>query len=304
MGDCPFIYRAGVWKPRTSPATFQGAGLPALSWLQRVKRELFLPVATEVATVEQVQAAVQAQIDYLWIGARTCTNPIAVQQLADALQGCKGIQGIFIKNPMHEDAALWLGNIQRLEATHMPVIPIHRGCNHRPCWEMAYTLHQQRPDLPLMIDASHLCGQREGIAAILDTAQTLHYSGAMLEVHTCPEQALSDAQQQVTPAQAAALVAKGDEARRREGDEEELLWLRAMIDETDDALWEMISHRMDICRQIGEYKRHHHMPVLQPQRFEQILERRIKWSQHIGLSPDAVTTMMKTLHTESVRVQS
>mgnify|MGYP002517970033 FL=1 len=201
-----FIFRAGVWKPRTSPSTFQGVGTEALQWLQEVKQQFGIEIATEVATPAHVKEALQAGIDYLWIGARTSANPIAVQEIADALLTTRSetyrggqLKGIFIKNPVNEDAALWLGNIERLEKTGIPVMAIHRGCAHKPCWAMAHHIRTQRPDIPILLDPSHMSGDATKIPSLMKKIDELQLDGAMIEVHYNPQEALSDAQQQIKP---------------------------------------------------------------------------------------------------------
>lgn len=232
------IFRAGVWKPRTRPDTFQGIGDEALEWLQLVRKETGAPVATEVATAEHLRKALAAGVDYLWLGARTTANPIQVQELADTLANTphEKLRGVFVKNPVNNDAQLWLGDIARIEQAGVSVGAILRGCNHRPCWAMAHMLRQARPDIPLLIDPSHLGGSRERIAPLTEQARMLCLDGAMIEVHTHPEKALSDAQQQITP-NALRLVWESFSHRREDPTEVELDWLRAEIDEIDDALW-------------------------------------------------------------------
>ena len=199
-----FIFRAGVWKPRTSPYTFQGVGEEGLAWLQEVKDRYGVPVATEVATPEHVEKALAAGIDYLWIGARSSANPIAVQEIANAIDRFAvrpaSPVSILIKNPVNADAALWLGNIERLEKTGVPVIAVHRGCNHQPCWKMAHEVRLARPDIPMLLDPSHMSGDAAQVSTLMGKIEELGLNGAMIEVHCDPEHALSDKKQQITPA--------------------------------------------------------------------------------------------------------
>ena len=203
-----FIFRAGVWKPRTSPYTFQGVGEEGLAWLKEVKERFGVPVATEVATPEHVEKALAAGIDYLWIGARTSASPIAVAAIAESLKdGANRLQnaslqvkGVLIKNPVNADAALWLGNIERLEKTGVPVIAVHRGCNHQPCWKMAHEVRLVRPDIPMLLDPSHMSGDAAQVPTLMGKIEELGLNGAMIEVHCDPEHALSDKKQQITPA--------------------------------------------------------------------------------------------------------
>ena len=209
-----FIFRAGVWKPRTSPSSFQGVGAEALEWLQEVKQQFGIEIATEVATPSHVAEALQAGIDYLWIGARTSANPIAVQEIVEEIGKVvsseyrvqsieyrvqRGLKGIFIKNPVNEDAKLWLGNIERLEKTGVPIMAIHRGCAHKPCWAMAHYIRTQRPNIPILLDPSHMSGDATKIPALMKKIDELQLDGAMIEVHYNPQEALSDAQQQIRP---------------------------------------------------------------------------------------------------------
>jgi len=303
-----YIYRAGIWKPRTSPATFQGIGSDGLHWLKRVQNECGLDIATEVATAEQLYAAIDNHLDYIWIGARTSASPIAVQAIADAISSqikCKNgcsLKGILIKNPVNEDAALWMGNISRLEQTGLPVIAVHRGCNHHPCWSMAYQLVQQRPDIPLIIDPSHMTGQADAIAQLCVKAQQMSYQGWMIETHVAPCMALSDAQQQITPCDLKQILTTLDAGVI--GEPTELDWLRCMIDEVDDELWTTIALRMDICRRIGAWKKQKGIPVFQPTRYQQILQKRIVWGENHDMDQQVVQQIMDAIHKESIRIQS
>lgn len=268
--------------------------------MQRVKAETGLSVVTEVSTPEQVHKALAAGIDYLWLGARTSANPILVQALADEMANGSP-KGVFVKNPVNEDAALWIGNIRRLTACGMQVSAIHRGCNHHPCWEMAYRLRQALPNIPLLLDPSHMSGNAGKVAELCRIAAELEYNGLMIEVHDDPQHALSDAQQQITPAQLAEIVAL--ENQPMPSTSIELRWLRQMMDEVDDALWEAIARRMEVSKQIGEYKKSHGMEVIQPTRFEHILSNRLQWAQTKCLTAETVRQIMDALHAESIRVQ-
>ena len=302
-GTIPFIYRAGVWKPRTSPDTFQGAGEEALGWLMEVKETYGLPVATEVATPDHVRTALFAGIDYLWIGARTGANPITVQTIADTIRKTKRHpKGVLVKNPVSEDAALWLGNIERIEQTGVPVIAVHRGCNHQPCWSMAHALRIAKPELPLLIDPSHMSGKADKIAALLSKAAELGYDGSMIEIHCNPSSALSDSKQQLTPAQYRAIM-QSILDNTRDNSERELRWLRAEIDELDDRLWDTIAARMDVSRRIGEWKKTRGMAPLQPQRYQEILSLREQWADQHGLSREFAKELFDTIHAESVKRQ-
>ena len=338
--DFDFIFRAGVWKPRTSPSTFQGVGSEALQWLQEVKQQFGIEIATEVATPAHVTEALQAGIDYLWIGARTSANPIAVQEIADALltthysllttrsetHSERGLKGIFIKNPVNEDAALWLGNIERLEKTGIPVMAIHRGCAHKPCWAMAHYIRTQRPDIPILLDPSHMSGDATKIPALMKKIDELQLDGAMIEVHHNPQEALSDSQQQIKPeeireAYPRPVYGRSDAPRcsfrskakvncflhpkgkGKNTGSQELAWLRAEIDELDDQLWETIARRMEVSERIGEWKKAHGVQALQPQRYEEIVKQRKEWAEQKGLSKELVQNLFDAIHQESLKKQ-
>ena len=303
-----FIFRAGAWKPRTRPDTFQGVGAPALEWLQEVKRTYGVPVATEVATPEHVEAALKAGIDYLWIGARSSANPIAVQEIANAIDrfavrpaapvgplrcktGGKSPVGILIKNPVNQDAELWLGNIARLEKAGVPVMAIHRGCNHQPCWSMAHKVRTARPDIPMLLDPSHMSGDAEQVPGLLKKVAELGLDGAMIEVHAHPEQALSDRKQQIRPDEIGDWRLETEDLK-----DTELNWLRAEIDELDERLWDTIAARMDVSRRIGEWKKAHHVAPLQPERYKEIVDR-------IKDKGDFALRIWEIIHEESLKQQ-
>lgn len=297
--DVLWIFRAGIWKPRTSPATFQGAGEEGLHWLQQVKARFNIPVTTEVATPDHVQAALQAGIDYLWIGARTSANPIAVEAIAEAIRTQPHrLSGLFIKNPVNADPALWLGNIERLEKTGLPVIAIHRGCNHQPCWAMAHQVRTARPDIPMLLDPSHMSGDAKAVPQLLSKIAELGLNGAMIEVHCNPSSALSDAKQQISPEQLPNLPNLPNPQNP------ELNWLRAEIDELDDTLWATIAARMDVSQRIGEWKKAHGVTPLQPERYKQIGERLQRKGQSLHLSPSFIEQIWNALHEESLNRQT
>lgn len=300
------IYRAGVWKPRTKPESFRGHGEEALGWLQQVKRETGIPVACEVATAEHVVAALSAGIDYVWIGARSAANPILVEELAEticqAIQGGAPLRGVWVKNPVNPDAALWMGNIARLERTGLPVWAIHRGCGHQPCWAMAHALHQARPDIPLLLDPSHMTGCAEQIEPTLLRVPELALDGAMIEVHPTPTTALSDSRQQITPSHLGDILARTC-ARTYDNKDTELHWLRAEIDELDDQLWDTIARRMEVSERIGDYKRAHHLTPLQQARWEQLVSRRHEWAQKNGLPTELTDQILDAIHCASLNKQ-
>lgn len=315
-GEIPFIYRAGAWKPRTSPHTFQGVGEEGLVWLQEVKQRLGLPVATEVATPEHVTKALEAGMDYLWIGARSSANPLAVQAIADAIVDWElvngNFKGILIKNPVNADAGLWIGNIERLEKTGVPVIAVHRGCNHQPCWAMAHQVRLARPDIPMLLDPSHMSGEAVKVPVLMKKIEELGLDGAMVEVHCDPKSALSDNAQQLTPNQVGhtlnpilsrlCLVSLNSPS----DGSEELNWLRAEIDELDERLWDTIAARMEVSERIGKWKKAHGVAPLQPERYQQIVEKlKIKNEElkNKSLSTDFMQHIWELIHKESLRKQ-
>jgi chorismate mutase len=267
-----------------------------------------MEVATEVATPEHVEHALKAGIDYLWIGARTSANPIAVEAIAEAIRNYQStVKGILIKNPVNADAELWLGNIERLEKTGVPVMAIHRGCNHRPCWELAHKVRTARPDIPMLLDPSHMSGDASKVPALLSKVEELGLNGAMIEVHCCPKKALSDNNQQITPMILrdyldsivsrlclVSLICPPDEA--------ELNWLRAEIDEIDEALWDTIAQRMDVSARIGAWKKAHGVAPLQPERYQQIVEK-LKSRAESQESRDFMLRLYNLIHEESLRQQ-
>ncbi|MBR6035068.1 MAG: bifunctional 3-deoxy-7-phosphoheptulonate synthase/chorismate mutase type II [Paludibacteraceae bacterium] len=334
-GDVSFIFRAGVWKPRTSPNTFQGVGAEALEWLKEVKDTLGVPVATEVATPEHVRLALEAGVDYLWIGARSSANPLAVQEIANAI----GVQNteyriqtdsdqtnqvgtlsaersvlcqpkaVLIKNPVNADAKLWIGNIERLEKTGVPVIAVHRGCGHKPCWSMAHEVRMARPDIPMLLDPSHLSGDAKQVPGLMNKIEELGLDGAMIEVHCCPEKALSDNAQQIPPTllrdapYSIPCRFRVESVFSTTNMDKELSWLRAEIDELDDMLWDTIAARMDVSRRIGEWKKAQGMSPLQPERAKVIGERLKVKGEKLNLSAEFIKQIWDIIHQESLKTQ-
>jgi len=314
--DFKFIFRAGVWKPRTSPSSFQGAGEEALGWLKEVKDTFGIPVATEVATPEHVEAALKAGIDYLWIGARSSATPIVVQSLADSISDLRfkigDLKAIFIKNPVNADAALWIGNIERLEKTGLPVMAIHRGCNHQPCWHMAHAVRTARPDIPMLLDPSHLSGDAAQVPVLLQKITELGLNGAMIEVHNKPSEALSDAKQQISPDGLTAALTDHCVVRPlrcKTGDESpvgqniELNWLRAEIDELDEQLWETIAARMAVSQRIGAWKKANGIAPLQPERYQVISEKLKVKGEKLGLPEEFIKHVWDLIHEQSLKKQ-
>ena len=306
------VFRAGVWKPRTRPGGFEGVGALALPWLQRVKKETGMLVAVEVANLAHVQLALEADVDILWLGARTTVNPFAVQEIADALEGTDKI--VLIKNPINPDLALWLGGVERLYKANIKKLGvIHRGFSsykktkyrNVPQWQLPIALKQQYPDLPIINDPSHICGNRTGIQEISQIALDLNFEGLMIETHVTPDDAWSDAAQQITPDR---LVAIMNDLKVREPKAEgealdQLLGLRAEIDVIDNHILDTLSERMKVVEQIGEVKKDKNISILQDDRWAAILESVKKEGAARGLSDAFVEAIFKSIHQESINHQ-
>ena len=302
-------FRAGVWKPRTKPGGFEGNGEKALPWMQRVKQETGMNVATEVATPEHVELALKYGIDILWIGARTSANPFAMQALADALKGVD--TPVFVKNPVNPDLELWIGALERLnQAGVKRLAAIHRGFSsyeqkiyrNNPMWQIPIELHRRIPDLPIISDPSHIGGRRELIAPLCQQAMDLGFDGLIVESHCDPDKAWSDAKQQVTPDvldYILSLLIIRDEHTTTEG----LTQMRKQIDELDNQIMDILAKRMRVCREIGHYKKEHNMTVLQASRYNEILNKRGVQGTLCGMAPDFVAKVFESIHEESVRQQ-
>ena len=303
------IFRAGVWKPRTKPGGFEGNGEAALPWLQRVKEETHMMVATEVATPEHVELALRYGVDVFWIGARTSANPFAMQAIADSLKGID--VPVLVKNPVNPDLELWIGAMERLnQAGVKRIAAIHRGFSsydkkiyrNLPMWQIPIELRRRVPDLPLFCDPSHIGGKRELVAPLCQQAMDLGMNGLIVECHCDPDKAWSDAKQQVTPdilAYILSLLVLRDEKVTTEG----INLMRKQIDELDNQLMELLAKRMKVCREIGEYKKEHNMTVLQTSRYNEILNKRGAQGSLWGMAPDFIKTVFEAVHEESVRQQ-
>ena len=303
------IFRAGVWKPRTKPGGFEGKGIEALPWMQRVKAETGMLLATEVATPEHVEAALQAGIDILWVGARTTANPFSVQAIADALKGTD--VPIFVKNPVNPDIELWTGALLRLNNAGIKRLgAIHRGFSsvdsklyrNPPMWHLPIELKRRFPALPLICDPSHMGGRRDLIAPLSQQAMDLGFEGLMIESHCNPDCAWSDAKQQVLPEVLDFIL---DRLVVREEMEvtESITQLRKQIDELDNQLMDLLTKRMRVSREIAEYKKLHNMTVVQTTRYSEILDKRGAQGALCGMSPDFIRDIYEHIHEESVRQQ-
>ena len=303
------IFRAGIWKPRTKPGGFEGVGAEGLPWLKEVKQKTGMLVATEVATEEHVAEAVSAGMDILWIGARTAANPFAMQELADAL---KGIDiPVLVKNPVNPDLELWIGALERLvNAGIRNIGVILRGFStydqkiyrNLPLWHIPIELRRRYPNITMFCDPSHIGGRRDLVAPVSQQAMELKFDGLMIECHCSPDEALSDAGQQITPEELENLV-KGLVIRENSAGADSIQLLRKQIDDADRQLLELLARRNAISKEIGMYKKENNMPVLQTGRYNEILEKRARMGETLGLDRDFVLAIMKSIHEESVKIQ-
>ncbi len=304
------IFRAGIWKPRTKPGGFEGIGLRGLLWLAEVKRDLGLLTAIEVATRDHVAAALDADIDILWVGARTAANPFAMQEIANALAGHHDVT-VLVKNPVNPDLELWIGALQRIAGAGVKRLgAIHRGFStygkhlyrNEPQWYIPIELHRRIPQLPILCDPSHMGGRRELIAPISQQALDMGFAGLIIESHCNPDCALSDQNQQVTP-EVLNLILNTLVFRQEKQTTENLNLLRQQIDKCDNDLLEVLSRRMRVSREIGQYKLEHNMQVVQNDRYADIMERRTGLATEMGIGAECMQSIMRAIHEESVRQQ-
>ncbi|HEX2933840.1 MAG TPA: bifunctional 3-deoxy-7-phosphoheptulonate synthase/chorismate mutase type II [Bacteroidales bacterium] len=307
------IYRAGIWKPRTRPNAFEGVGSVGLPWLKKVKEQLGMYTATEVANVKHVYEALKYGVDILWIGARTTANPFAVQEIADTLKGMD--IPILVKNPVNPDIELWIGALERLnDAGIRKLAAIHRGFSsydksvyrNDPHWQIPIELKRRIPNLQIIVDPSHIGGKRELIYDISQRAMDLNFDGLIIESHCNPEQAWSDAKQQVTPD---ALKCILDKLILRHSDVDKmhaatLEELRLQIDKYDDEILNIFEQRMKIAEQIGKFKKDNNITILQAGRWDAILNKRTKMGLTKGLSEDFVLKVFAAIHQESINHQT
>ena len=303
------IFRAGIWKPRTKPGGFEGIGEEGLTWMQEVEKETGMLTTTEVATAKHVEQALKADIDILWIGARTSANPFAVQEIADALQGVD--IPVFYKNPVNPDLELWIGGMERINAAGIKrIAAIHRGFTayekviyrNLPMWHIPIELMRRIPNLPIFCDPSHMGGRRELIAPLSQQAMDLGFDGLIIESHCNPDKAWSDAKQQVTP-DVLNFILERLIVRNTGETTEDLRQLRKQIDELDEKIIETLSKRMRISREIAIYKKEHNMAVVQPNRYDEILNKRGAQGILCGMSSEFMSSVFEAIHEESVRQQ-
>jgi chorismate mutase len=308
------VLRAGIWKPRTRPDSFEGAGEKGLIWLKKAKEKTGLKTTVEVAKAEHVDLALKHNVDILWIGARTTVNPFYVQEIADAL---KGIDiPVMVKNPVNPDLQLWIGALERINRAGITkLIAIHRGFTsysqslyrNPPNWKIVIELMQLIPDLPVVCDPSHIAGNRQLILQVAQKALDLEMNGLMIESHIDPDRALSDARQQLTPSELGELL-ETLIIRKEKSDNIEfqhsLEFLRNKIDKIDHHLIETIASRMKIVDKIGEYKRDHNVTILQLERWAQIMKDRIPYGNNLELNSEFIKFLFQLIHDESIRIQT
>lgn len=307
------IFRAGIWKPRTRPNAFEGIGSVGLPWLQTVKKETGMLVSTEVANVKHVYEALKYGVDIIWIGARTSANPFAVQEIADSLSGVK--IPVFVKNPVNPDVDLWIGAIERINQAGIDqMAAIHRGFStydktiyrNAPHWQVAIELRRRIPQLPIITDPSHICGNRELLYDISQKAMDLNFEGLIIETHINPDKAWSDASQQVTPAGLKKILDRLI-LREPEIDDELMLTLaelRDKIDKLDDKLINIIEERMNVVESIGNYKKINNITILQNKRWDDMLRSRLILGESKGLSEDFINKVFQAIHQESINKQT
>jgi chorismate mutase len=309
-----FIYRGGIWKPRTRPGSFEGVGSIGLKWMQMVKQETGLPVGTEVANAQHTEEAMKAGLDVIWIGARSTASPFVVQEIADVVKDSNMV--VMVKNPVNPDVQLWMGAIERIyQAGIRNIVAIHRGFTpfrdsvyrNYPNWKTVIELRRLMPNLPIICDPSHIAGKREYLYEISQKAFDMGMEGLMIESHIDPSCALSDAAQQLTPANLGKLldrlVIRHETANNPEF-ENRLDLLRSRIDAIDTELLEMLSSRVEIVKQIGKYKKENNVTALQINRWSQLMENRVNLGKKLDLNETFVKILFQLIHEDSVRMQT
>ena len=308
------IFRAGIWKPRTRPGTFEGFGNDALNWLSLIKKEIGLQTATEVAIPRHVEAALKSGVDILWIGTRTTVNPFLIQELASSLEGVD--IPVMVKNPIHPELSLWLGSIERFSKAGINrIAAIHRGFytyehleyRNTPRWELVYELKTSFPNLPVICDISHIAGATGLLPMVAQQAIDLGLEGLMIETHNDPHNALSDANQQITPHQLANLLSGITVSNKSFPDEilnSQMGEIRNKIDKLDSLLLQTLSDRMELAREIGELKKIYSVSILQIERWKEVIENCMTKADQAGLYREFVRNILIQIHDESIRIQS
>ncbi|MCU0428359.1 MAG: bifunctional 3-deoxy-7-phosphoheptulonate synthase/chorismate mutase type II [Cytophagaceae bacterium] len=309
------VLRAGIWKPRTRPNAFEGAGEDGLKWLADVKKEVGIPVGTEVANPEHIELALKYGVDVLWIGARTTVSPFAIQEMADALKGVKNVS-VLVKNPTHPELNLWIGAFERLNQAGITNLgAIHRGFStydkskfrNQPVWQIPIELRRVAPQIPIICDPSHIAGKRDLIFEISQKAMDLNFDGLMIETHIDPDKAWSDADQQVTPARLGEIL---NELKIRQDSSSDQVFndtldeLRRKIDNIDREIIETLAARMAIVEKIGEYKKENNVTTYQVKRWDDIMKNRAELAKKMNLNTEFITEIYKIIHEESIRKQT
>lgn len=306
------FYRASVWKPRTSPGSFEGVGAIGLEWLKTAKAASGLKTCTEVAGASHVEQALSAGIDAVWIGARTTVNPFLIEEIAAALKGTD--IPVMVKNPVNPDIELWIGTLERfyrsgitqLAAIHRGFSGFHKGIyRNEPFWEMIFELRRRLPELPIINDPSHLTGNSKLVPGFCQKALDLEADGLMIEVHPCPTKALTDKNQQLTPAEFDHLMQNLVYRKASHDDiHTEIVQLRTQIDEIDVEIIKLLSHRMELVKKIGNLKRQNHLTILQMERWKDVVSSRLNFGDLEGIKKEFLLKVLQTIHEESVRIQS
>lgn len=308
------MLRAGIWKPRTRPGQFEGIGVKGLPWMAKAKELTGLPITVEVATAKQVEDALNFDVDVLWIGARTTVNPFSVQEIADALRGVD--VPVLIKNPINPDLELWIGAVERIAKAGIKNIGlIHRGFSsygnteyrNAPMWHLAIEMKRRNPDMMLICDPSHICGRRDILLEVSQTSIDLDYDGLIIESHIDPDNAWSDAKQQITPEALGELI--GNIIWRKEDIDNADLHtamekMRQQINQLDDELMQILGARMKVADKIGQYKKDNNITILQTNRWNAILERAFTKGEKLGLSKEFITKYFDSIHMESINHQN
>ncbi len=309
-----FAYRGGVWKPRTRPGSFEGVGSIGLKWLQKVREETGLPVGTEVANAQHTEEALNAGLDILWIGARSTASPFVVQEIADVVKGTDAV--VMIKNPVNPDVQLWIGALERInQAGIKNLVAIHRGYTpfgesqyrNQPNWKTVIELRRLLPNLPIICDPSHIAGKREYLYEISQKAFDMGLDGLMIESHRDPSCALSDKEQQLTPAGLVELLDKLVIRQQGSPNREfvnQLEYLRSRIDAIDSELLETLSARMEIVRQIGQYKKENNVMALQINRWTELMAKRVSLGEKLNIDKTFTKILFQLIHEDSVRMQT
>ncbi len=306
------VFRAGIWKPRTKPNGFEGVGTIGLNWLKKVKEEFGFLTATEVANAHHVKAALEADVDILWIGARSTVNPFTVQEIAEALAETEKI--VLVKNPVNPDLALWVGALERLLAKNVKNLGvIHRGFStyqktkyrNVPNWQIALDFKNEFPNIPMLVDPSHICGNRTGLAGIAQEALNMGYEGMIIETHATPDEAWSDASQQITPEVLAELISN---LQTRNSDisvfDEEMGRHRTLISDLDFHLIDLLAQRMKVSEKIGALKKANSIAIFQPDRWKVITDYAMQKAEETGMSQEFIEKIFKAIHEESIDIQN